>query len=282
MSTLSKICVVLLVVLALVATPVFVKKAAIDKSVALVVKQLNEKSGQQQALISEANAKLASVLVANKTGREKLDARIAILVSNAASETKVRQRDTDRYVDLMGKFTGLNLSYNLLVKQLQSAKVEIVALGVRTKGILAQNEQIAKANRDLEKKVMDETIAKERFARIATERRKDIESLQSEIDELNMRLNDKGRTASSGAAAPTVQSDQVITGTVKAVQDGIASINVGRANGIREGMLLTIYRGDKFVSHLRIDLLDANESAGIILDRKLPVQQNDKVTTSLK
>ena len=282
MSTLSKICVVLLVVLALVATPVFIKKSAIDASLVPVVREQRALNKLLQGQVSGVNAKLMSAEAAYSASKGKLASKIEKLTDAAVKDGVSRQRDADRYVDLMGKFTGLNLSYNLLAKQLQSAKSDIAALTARTKNMLSQNEQLAQANRELEKKLMDETITKERFARIATERRKDIDSMQAEIDELNMRLSDKGRTATTGGNAPQVESDQIITGSVKAVQDGIASVNVGRANGIREGMLLTVYRGDKFVSHLRIDMLDANESAGIILDQKLPVQQNDKVTTNLK
>ena len=47
-------------------------------------------------------------------------------------------------------------------------------------------------------------------------------------------------------------------------------------------MKLTIYRGGKFVSHLRIDLVEADSAAGVILDKKLDVMQGDEVATDLK
>ena len=64
--------------------------------------------------------------------------------------------------------------------------------------------------------------------------------------------------------------------------DGVASINIGRAKGVRKNMMLKVYRGGHFVAHLRIDMVETNTSAGVVLDKRLDVVQGDKVATDLK
>ena len=44
-------------------------------------------------------------------------------------------------------------------------------------------------------------------------------------------------------------------------------------------MKLKVYREGHFVSHLRIDMVDSNQAAGVIFDKKLDVVQGDKVTS---
>ena len=75
---------------------------------------------------------------------------------------------------------------------------------------------------------------------------------------------------------------QAVSGKVTAVHDGVASINIGRAKGIKEKMKLKVFRGGKFVAHLRIDLVEPDSAAGVILNKKLDVVQGDEVATDLK
>ena len=70
---------------------------------------------------------------------------------------------------------------------------------------------------------------------------------------------------------------QAVSGKITAVHDGVASISIGRAKGIQEKMVLKIFRDGKFVSHLRIDLVEQDSAAGVILDKKLDVLQGDIV-----
>jgi hypothetical protein len=72
-----------------------------------------------------------------------------------------------------------------------------------------------------------------------------------------------------------------ITGTVTAVSDNLASVNVGSAHGVKAGMKMILFRGDQFVGHLKIEQVRVNESAGIVMNKQLDPMQGDRVTSDL-
>ena len=73
-----------------------------------------------------------------------------------------------------------------------------------------------------------------------------------------------------------------IDGTVINVSNNLAGINIGSAKGIKRGMKLIIYRGTQFVAHLRVEEVQTDQAAGIIIDNRLTPISGDKVTTTLK
>ena len=77
----------------------------------------------------------------------------------------------------------------------------------------------------------------------------------------------------------TVPQTMTLHGTILAVKEGIASINVGSAKGIRPGMRLVVYRGNRFVGYLKIVEVEAKEAAGLMVDTVLDVRPGDKLTS---
>ena len=59
----------------------------------------------------------------------------------------------------------------------------------------------------------------------------------------------------------------------------MASINIGSAKGIKKGMRLIVFREDNFVAHLQIELVDLNNAAGVIVNKRLEPRKTDKVKT---
>ncbi|MCK4300640.1 MAG: hypothetical protein KAX80_13950, partial [Planctomycetes bacterium] len=82
---------------------------------------------------------------------------------------------------------------------------------------------------------------------------------------------------------PTTAVSQ-ISGTVTAVRNDMASVNIGSVKGIKKGMTLYIYRGEHFIAHLRIIDVDDAESTGQIFDPRegASPQAGDKVATRLR
>ena len=70
-----------------------------------------------------------------------------------------------------------------------------------------------------------------------------------------------------------------IVATILAVKEGIASINAGSAKGVRPGMRLIVHRGERLVGYLKIIEVEAQESAGLLVDDVMKAQQGDKVTS---
>jgi predicted O-methyltransferase YrrM len=92
--------------------------------------------------------------------------------------------------------------------------------------------------------------------------------------------NELAKMRGGGAQAPVKISRRPSAGRVTAVHEGVASINVGRANGVKEKMVLKIFRDGKFIANLRVDLLKPSSAAGVILDKKHEVKQGDVVGES--
>jgi TolA-binding protein len=98
-----------------------------------------------------------------------------------------------------------------------------------------------------------------------------------------------GRPGTVGAIAPdTVQLLPVpvaaggsrapkIVGKIIAIRNDIASINVGKAQGVRVGMKMVITQNARFVGYLQIEEVDTSESAGIVKDKQFDPQVGDQV-----
>ena len=73
-----------------------------------------------------------------------------------------------------------------------------------------------------------------------------------------------------------------LVGTILAVREGVASINVGSARGVKRGMKMVVHRGEMLIGYLRIDEVSVQEAAGVITDNKIPAATGDKVFTQKK
>jgi len=104
--------------------------------------------------------------------------------------------------------------------------------------------------------------------------------LQEVYDQLASRAPAEDEQAESTATTAVAQ----ITGTVTAVRNDMASVNIGSVKGIEKGMTLYLYRGEHFIAHLRIIDVDDAESTGQIFDARegATPKAGDKVTTSLR
>lgn len=70
-----------------------------------------------------------------------------------------------------------------------------------------------------------------------------------------------------------------IRGRIKMVDRDLITISVGRADGVKRGMLFVIHRGGEYIGDLRVSMVDPNEAAGRLTrgsDQR--PEPNDKVT----
>lgn len=127
----------------------------------------------------------------------------------------------------------------------------------------------------------------------------DLAAAEAEIDRLNAtvrllkeRLTQLQEAYDQLAARMPAEDEQAeppppaspISGTITAVRNDMASVNIGSVKGIKKGLTLYIYRGDHFIAHLRIIDVDDAESTGQIFDPRdgATPKAGDKVTTSLR
>ena len=283
MSILTKICVVLLLIVTLVASTVFTKLAvtapswrqAYDKQV-LRAEVANQASAVHQMALQRALLELSRTVEA----RKELEKDLATAKKDAAADkATAEQRNAKLSTDidaLKAELAKVRLGLDKEIAERELLNAEKAKL----QKTLAETNDVARQY----KGELDETITqKDRLAKLAKHRAEQIRDLQAENAELTDKLRKPGVVAATDQAiGPVATVGLKITGTVTAVGDGVASINIGRAKGVRKNMMLKVYRGGHFVAHLRIDMVEANTSAGVVLDKRLDVVQGDKVATDLK
>ena len=71
-----------------------------------------------------------------------------------------------------------------------------------------------------------------------------------------------------------------MSGTVTGVRGELASINIGSAKGVTNGMELMIFRGGDFVAYLQVQDVQASSAAGIVVKKRLDPIVGDKVETA--
>ncbi len=276
MSILTKISIVILLVLVLLACPVFITQATVHPNYKDAYLKQVDRSGVAE--MSEKGAKLAlhntiaerddavqalnNLKLQKQREIDKLKAALATLNMRNVKLTNNLDTLTTKVTGLDGGLKKLNDRTELLASQLAAARKDIDA---RT----TENIKLA----DLLKQSEAE---KSRLSEASKVRSEQIYALEEEIEKLRA----AGVTGRPGEeVAPT--ADQPIEGTIDSVRGDIASINIGSAHGVKRNMKLVIYRGAQLVGWLRVEDVDISQAAGIIVNKVLDPMQNDKVTDSL-
>jgi len=278
-SILTKVCVVVLVIVALLACPVFVKQATVIP----YYKGMFEMEQRRSALLLQDRQNI-----------------------NLAYEEAVRQRDAARrdYNSVHADMIKSNAKLRDDISKLELDKTELVASKARLE---AENTSLVALHKDDQKRV-DEALAlnvkyrdkiealaagKARVEDLLAEARAGLRKAQDlakvyrereaiavrdaeEIREKLAKYIEKYGDLKAGTGQPR---DVQIRATILAVKEGIASINAGSAKGVRPGARLVVYRGDRFVGYLKVIEVEAQESAGLMVDAVLTAQQGDKVTS---
>lgn len=281
MNILTKICVVVLSVLVILACPIFIKQATTGPNYRLAwqQEQLRSKAYELEAM-NEKNAH-------NATRLQRDQARAELL--RLGDQRKV---DADKMTAELAatRSTVASLENNLavLAAKVGGLEREAANFNQRNDSLAAQLAEARKENDDLSKEVVrvSELIKQTEAEKARTEQlarvyQETIRGLEEENDNLR-----KARPASSAAApgqpgqASPVAAEEII-GTIDAIKGNLASINIGSAKGVAKNMRLIIYRGTTLVGFLRVDEVDVDQAAGIVVDRRVDPMQGDKVTTRL-
>ncbi len=277
MSILTKISVVVLLVVILLACPVFISQATVAPNYRYAYEQ-EKKRGQLWAMdarqvklaLNKAIAERdAAVRARNEITAEKQQ-EIARLTTNlGAWQTQAAQQENDLKT-LATEVAGLKgeaITFNKLNESLRNGLADS-----RKKIDDLVKENIGTS--DLLKQTQAENTRISKYARVWKER---IRELEGEIETLRQ----TGATARAGAEGVAPVAAERIGGTVTAVRGELASINIGSAKGIQREMKLYVYRGAEFVSRLRVSEVRIDQAAGIIIDRRLDPMPGDKVVTRL-
>jgi hypothetical protein len=281
LSILTKICVVLVLFVSVMASGAFLRLISVERS--WKQSYINQLERADVANLAAAESKiamrkvLAELAKAQDVGRDSQ----AALASAADAHAAALAKEAEATAQAKGDIIAIKASLTELSKNLETAQ-EMQKLLASEKTALAKSLVTANtAARELKKESDDASVQIRRLENMLKHYALLIKDLRAEIIVLQQTKTATVADADAADATPAPPA-QAITGRITAVDSGVASINIGRARGIKDKMVLKVFRNGEFVSHLRIDLVRPDSAAGIILDKKLDVMQGDEVATSLK
>lgn len=285
MSILTKIAIVVMVVLVLIATAIFVN---------LTTQSTNWKTAYQR----EKEHRQAAI----QTAREKA---MALAKNLQASELEAAGQN-QAIASLRSERNSLQSQLNEAQSKLAAAqadasqsKTRVGELTAAVQGEIKTREKLAttleNTVEDLENKVVQNNQLQAQLAKMQTDvegltqmnknRLSDIRDLRETVARQNELIKDlrAGRVAATagaeGSQAPAGM--EKVLGEITAIQDGVASIDIGKANGVDKGMRLIVYRGGNFVGYLNISNVTTNQAAGLITLSEMDPQVGDSVTNRL-
>ncbi|NBB94713.1 MAG: hypothetical protein GVY16_03135 [Planctomycetes bacterium] len=282
MSILTKISVVIMVVASLVASVVFFNMATMPENYRQWYEQERQAYKNLEARCNELAAALGRKNQALTAERETLQSQLADVraerdaASNKASELAVKLGQaqnnigiiTTKLTDVEKTLDAQRATNESLSEELQGA-YERLNKAREDKALLADNLKEAEKRIDLLQKNL----------RLAQRQRED---QKAELEHLNTKIRDLERRVPGAVAAAETEpiAPPGIAGTITAVEGNLASANVGSAHGVKDGMMLIVYRGDQFVGHLKVEEVEVNESAGMVVNKRLDPIQGDRITSS--
>jgi chromosome segregation ATPase len=282
LSILTKICIVLLVVVALLVTPIFIAQATVPANYRIAYeRELQQKkaalqtSRQYQIAAVNARDQLTRIQKASSADKAELQREKAKLQRELdAKELRVAGL-TGKLDQVQQSLEKLQIAYNKEIEYRDSIVSQLKECREDADDLRAQNRQLSNSLRQEQSQVARLKKALDLQEEIVAEKNREIEKLNEKITEYQR----TGAVASREDGESEVTAPSNISGTVTAVRDNLASINIGSAQGVKEGMKLMIYRGDNFVSYLRIEEVRVDQAVGTIAGQQLQPMQDDKVAS---
>ena len=285
MNILTKICVVLLVVTSLIASVVFISLATEHLNYRFLYEQEQQAYKQLESTkigLDESVDRLSEDLKEARTNRSNTEMRLQA----EADKLKVNNRRLEvQNASLKNDIKSIN---NDLAVLTQNDMAKQTSIESRRKELKAAWDRETKLRQELIRisdSWKDERIRSERLAKNLKVTKEQSEDHKNTIDELNQRLaNIEKRVGPEDVSEKDrlpLTPEQKVTGTITAVRNNLASINIGSARGLKKGMQLIVYRGDQLVGFLKIERVQINEAAGVMIKKILAPKQGDKVTSRL-
>ncbi len=245
---------------------------ALNEAKDSLTRQLNEKIQQKDDIEKSLNNDIASLktkaneLQTTLSNVEREKAELLERVNSWASITKDFSATTEKQTQTL----------NAALEEVKQLKAEQIKLN-------QELEQISAAL--LEKRAIIETVAAEK--KRLTEEKADIET---RLDKL---LRAGGRVAAvsspvtpeRGAARPASPIGEPIGLKCLVSQidakNSLATISIGSADGVREGMRFHVTRGDEFICDILIVNVDTEKAVGVLELVQQPPKAGDNAATNL-
>jgi septal ring factor EnvC (AmiA/AmiB activator) len=279
---LTKISVVVLVVLILLACPVFITQATVGPA----YRQAYDRQEREKDLLAQSVR--ASELVLKQAILERDRFAAALTQDRLAMQTEIDQLRAD-LSEARQRSTKLDNDLSLINGELAKLRADYQSNTERTKTLTQQRDEaftkvqmLNDETRRLTDLLKQTQLDMERQGAIIKTLREQLVERDDRLRQLEQEYGVSTAARTTTAPVAGARSDVPINGTVTSVRGELASINVGSAKGVKPGMQLIIYRGSEYVAKLRVDQVDVGQSAGIISEKRLDPLQGDKVTDRLE
>ena len=138
---------------------------------------------------------------------------------------------------------------------------------------------------DLRRELNRERVRADSLDALSRQRLEKIYEIENENSKIRAQLEQV--TVASRKWVPDEDVGQVpvgltgvpIRGQITEVRDGLASISVGSAAGVRKGMKFLVYRGAQYMGDLAISHVEPSEAAGQLVLQRAGIVKGDSVTT---
>ncbi len=280
MSTLSKILVVLLVLLAIAHSAVLLAYLSQQRS-------WKELAQANQGQLNDLRALRVAEIQDNKLTVDRLETERDNFKDNLADKTSLLDQKLTELTDLnlrMGRLTTDNQAFQQQLANLNASLARAqLARDHATSQLGTTRDTASKLkaeNAQLERKVAELLRDVRVLDTEVRDKKQQIVALQDEVRKAKGRLTAGISTAPLAAAPGAFAARRAIKGTVTDVNVNakIATINVGSIAGVSIGTKFTI-QNENYVGQLLITRVLRDESLGTIILSARPVSVGDQVTT---
>jgi len=243
------------------------KKSAADKT-----EQFNAKVLEKDALEGRLNSEIA-----------KLNIEISTLKGDLKAANDERKIMTQRVSDMASVVETSSQTTSETTKLLMDTQAQLTKVDAERIKLIAQFDDTSATL--LEKFAIIQTLQ--------TEKKQLLEEKVELLSRMDRLLQPVGRAPAPvvtvtrpreiARPAPVIVKDIALRGLVTAVdsKNKMASISIGTADGVKEGMKFHVTRGDKFVCDILIIDTDAEEAVGALELVQEQPRAGDTVTTNL-
>jgi len=229
----------------------------------------NEKSAQMKDLEKKLNERIQQLDDENN--------RLTVDLRNA-------ERMSLKYQGGMDSLAGVLTSFEQTIGNLeQSLKLTQVQLDKARQEGIKDRKELNEVTASLYEKIVQ-------MAALETDRRRILEQKTTLEDQMNQLIDPASTVGSSGVVTPergqikpaaVTPSRFSLNGLITEVGESLVSVSVGSADGVENGTLFHVTRGDEFICDLLITDVDTNKSAGVLELVQAQPKIGDNVSTRL-
>lgn len=278
MDILTKICVVVLVLLVVVAMAVFATQATTAPNWKYRYQQANQRARQTEVALQNKNVAYNRLVNELEQARDRSQTRVNELRNQLDAEKRAHEATKIETANLKARIDSLSAE----LAKLAAGQEQFLARTRKLESDLAtarkRADEEAKQVLDLSSRLRLSQTEYKRIEKLAEFLKEQVEQLKTDNEDLRESLAARG-AADTDTDVATVGSDKIIVGKITAWDGDLASINVGSAKGVERGMQLVISRDGKLIGFLQVQAVELGQAAGVVVDKQADPAVGDRVET---